>query len=86
MRWNKISAAPQQPSLEEFFTQGQNEIILGHNNSQQRSLAVFSRMGQQIQQVLQALTKEQEETKRLRELLEKNKIEYKPKTPEVPKK
>jgi len=43
-------------------------------------------MGQQIQQVLQALTKEQEETKRLRELLEKNKIDYKPKTPEVPKK
>jgi len=40
-------------------------------------------MGQQIQQVLQMLTKEQEESKRLRELLEKNKIDYavKPTTP-----
>jgi len=36
-------------------------------------------MGQQIQQVLQMLTKEQEESKRLRELCEKNKIDYKPK-------
>jgi len=36
-------------------------------------------MGQQIQQVLQMLTKEQAESKRLRELLEKNKIDHKPK-------
>ena len=78
-------STPQPPqSLEEFFTQGQNEIILGHNNSQQRSLAVFNRMGQQIQQVLQMLTKEQQESKRLRELLEKNKIDHKPKSITAP--
>ncbi len=50
-------------------------------------------MGQQIQQVLQMLTKEQEESKklkeenkRLQELLEKNKIDYalKPITPPAP--
>ncbi len=34
-------------------------------------------MGQQMQQLLQMLTKEQEESKRLRELCEKNKIDYK---------
>lgn len=41
-------------------------------------------MGQQIQQVLQMLTKEQEESKRLRELLEKNKIDHKPKPVTAP--
>jgi len=42
-------------------------------------LAVHTRMGQQLMQALQLLTKEQEENKRLRELCEKNKVDYKPK-------
>jgi len=47
-------------------------------------LASFGRVVQQFQQALQLLSKEQEETKRLRELCEKNKIDYKPKPPITP--
>jgi len=50
-------------------------------------LAVYGRIGQQLMQALQLLTREQEENKRLRELCEKNKVDYKPKptTPPTPK-
>jgi len=70
-------SAPNNTSLEEFIAQGNNEIILGCNNSQQRSLAVLNRIGQQLQQAIQLLTKEQEESRRLRVLCEKNKIDTK---------
>ncbi len=69
-------SAPQQPTLEEFISQLQNEIILGCNNSQQRSLAVFNKLGEQLQQAINMVTKEQQESKRLRALCEKNKIDY----------
>lgn len=75
-----IPSNPTQPqkSLEEFLAQNQNEIILGCNNSQQRSLASFNRVVQQLQTVLQLLQLKEDEIKRLEKLCEKNKIDHKP--------
>ena len=75
----KISTPQPPTSLEEFFTQAKNEIILGHQNSQQRTLAAFNSVGQQLQQVMKLLSQKEEEIKQFNEFCLKNKIDYPPK-------
>lgn len=69
----------QTSSVEEFLAQGNDEIILGCNNSQQRSLAVLSRVGQQLQQAMQVISHKDEQIKNFDEFCKKNKIDYPPK-------
>ncbi len=68
-----------QVTLEEFISQLQNEIILAYNKSQQISLSSFNKISQQLQQAIQIINEKDKEVKRLEELCEKNKIEFKPK-------
>ena len=70
--------------LQQFATQGQNEIILIHNKSQETSLAIFNKSLQELQQALQLIQIKDTEIKRLQELCTKNKIDIQPKPKNAP--
>ncbi len=78
MRWIKISN--QNLSVEQFLAQKRNELVIFQQKTSEISIKIVDELSTQIMQIGQMMQTKDVEIKRLQELCEKNKIEYKPKT------
>ncbi len=86
MRWTKISNQNQNLSVEQFLAQKRNELVIFQQKTSEIAVKIVDELSTQIMQIGQMMQTKDVEIKRLQELCEKNKIEYKPKTPaEQPK-
>jgi hypothetical protein len=65
------------PTLEQLIANTRNEIVLMHSKSEEVSTRGFDQIVSFLQQQSNQLKEMNEELKRLQELCEKNKIEYK---------
>jgi methyl-accepting chemotaxis protein len=65
------------PTLEQLIANTRNEIILIHSKASETSTRGFDQIVSLLQQQSNQLKEMNDELKRLQELLEKNKIEYK---------
>ena len=86
MRWNKISSQTQNLSVEQFLAQKRNELVIFQQKASEISTRTFDELSAQIIQLGQMLQTKETEMKRLEELCEKNKIEYKTETANPAKK
>jgi len=80
MRWNKLST--QNPSVEQFLAQRRNDLVIFQQKASEISTKTFDELAQQIMQLGQIGQRKDLEIKRLQELCDKNKVEYKPKAPQ----
>lgn len=76
MRW--INLSEQNQTLDQFISRLRNEIVLSHSQTEQFSLGAFDKIVQQIQQLGQLLKTKEDEIKRLQDICNKNKIDFKP--------
>ena len=68
---------PPKLTLEELIANTRNEIVLMHSKSEEVSTRGYDQVVSFLQQQANQLKEMNEELKRLQELCEKNKIEYK---------
>ena len=85
MRWNRINTQ-QNLSVEQFLAQRRNDLVIFQQKASEISTKSFDELAAQIIQLGQMVQKKDAEITTLQGLCEKNKIEYKPKTQETPKK
>lgn len=71
-----MSETPQ-PTLEQLIANSRNEIVLMHSKSEEVSTRGFDQLVSLLQKQSSQLNQMNDELKRLQELCEKNKIEYK---------
>ena len=86
MRWHKLSNQQQNTSIEQFLAQKRNELVIFQQKASEVSTKTFDELSAQIIQLAQMVQDKDAEIKNMQELCDKNKIDYKPKQPEVKKK
>ena len=72
------------PTLEQAVAIARNEIVLMHSKSEEVSTRGFDKLVSLLQQQSNQMTTMNDELKRLQGLLEKNKIDHKPKPISAP--